>query len=256
MSMGRPVCTAPYIPAKATLQIHFRAAIGNANCCAGRLRSARCYDTNRLMLALAHLPAPIPPDLECIRRSLARTHIAHRDEGTHAAVALVLAGDAADLSVCLIRRADHESDRWSGHVALPGGRVDPLDLSPRGAAIRETREEVGLRLGRASYLGSLGAQPIGRGGKPGDMSLSSYVFYVGAVLGRFTPNEEVAEAFWVPLRHLLDPRNAGYRSAVRDGEAYESPAVLYEGRHIWGLTYRVLTTFFERMQLQIARPGR
>lgn len=205
---------------------------------------------------LVHLPAPIPPDLDCIRRSLAGTPIPHQEQNSHAAVALVLAGGAADLSVCLIRRADHESDRWSGHVALPGGRVDPLDLSPRGAAIRETREEVGLRLGRSSYLGSLEAQPISRDGKPGDISLSSHVFYVGEVLEQFTPNYEVARAFWVPLRHLLDPRNAGYRSAVRNGAVYDSPAVLYEDEHIWGLTYRILTAFFERMQLQIARPGR
>jgi 8-oxo-dGTP pyrophosphatase MutT (NUDIX family) len=170
-------------------------------------------------------------------------------------VALVLAGEAADLSVCLIRRAERESDRWSGHVALPGGRVDPVDSSPREAAIRETREEIGMRLERSSYLGSLGAQPISRNGKPGDISLSSYVFYAGEVLEQFTPNDEVAEAFWVPLRHLLDPRNAGFTPTSRDGVAYDSPAVIYEGHHIWGLTYRVLTAFFDRMELRIARPA-
>jgi len=35
---------------------------------------------------------------------------------------------------------------------------------------------------------------------------------------------------------------------------FDSPAVLYQGHYIWGLTYRVLTVFFERMQLRIARP--
>jgi 8-oxo-dGTP pyrophosphatase MutT (NUDIX family) len=206
------------------------------------------------MLTRPHPPAPIPPDLSCIRRSLAGTRLPDREENTHAAVALVLAGEAADLCVCLIRRAEHESDRWSGHVALPGGRVDPIDPGPREAAIRETREEVGLRLERSPYLGSLGAQRINRNGRPGDLSLSSYVFHLGQALEPFTPNYEVAEAFWVPLRHLLDPRNAGYRPTSRDGVTYDSPAVLYQGHHIWGLTYRVLTVFFERMQLRIARP--
>ena len=205
------------------------------------------------MLTHPHSPGALPPDLSHIRRSLAGTRLSEREENTHAAVALVLAGDASDLCVCLIRRAEHELDRWSGHVALPGGRVDPIDLGPREAAIRETREEVGLRLERSPYLGSLGAQPINRNGRPGELSLSSYVFHLGEVLEQFTPNDEVAEAFWVPLRHLLDPRNAGYRPTTRDGVTYDSPAVLYQGHHIWGLTYRVLTIFFERMQLRIAR---
>jgi 8-oxo-dGTP pyrophosphatase MutT (NUDIX family) len=220
----------------------------------GRLHGISRCDTNNPMPAHPYPRAPNSPDLGDIRRNLAGVRSPDREENTHAAVALVLAGEAANLSVCLILRATRESDRWSGHVALPGGRVDPRDLSPRAAAIRETREEVGIRLGRSSYLGSLGAQPISRDGKPGDISLSSYVFYVGEVLKQLTPNHEVAEAFWAPLQHLLDPRNAGYTPTSRDGVPYDSPAVVYQGHHIWGLTYRVLTAFFERLQLRIARP--
>jgi len=202
-----------------------------------------------------HHFVPFPPDLGHIRRSLAGIGLPDREENTHAAVALVLAGEATDLSLCLIRRAEHDADRWSGHVALPGGRVDPVDLSSREAAIRETREEVGLLLEGSSYLGSLGAQRINRSGMPGDRTLSPHVFHLGDALEPFTPNYEVAEAFWVPLRHLLDPRNAGYRPTTRDGVTYDSPAVLYQGHPVWGLTYRVLTVFFERMRLQIARPA-
>jgi 8-oxo-dGTP pyrophosphatase MutT (NUDIX family) len=202
-----------------------------------------------------HPTAPIPPHLDHIRRSLAGTHPPDQAQNAHAAVALVLAGEVADLSLCLIRRAEHEPDRWSGHVALPGGRVDPIDLGSREAAIRETREEVGLRLDGSLYLGSLGAQRINRNGIPGDRTLSPHVFYLGDSLQQFTPNYEVAEAFWVPLRHLLDPRNGGYRPTPRDGAIYDSPAVIFQGHPVWGLTYRVLTVFFERMQLQIARPG-
>src|SRR6266511_827131 len=94
------------------------------------------------------------------------------------------------------------------------------------------------------------ALPISTG-----MSLSSFVFHLGDSLERFTPSDEVAEAFWVPLRHLLDPRNAGQRPTVRDGVSLSPPAVLYQGHFIWGLTYRVLTLFFEQMDLMIARLG-
>ncbi len=208
------------------------------------------------MIAHPSRAVPTSPDLERIRRALAGTELPDRQpERPQAAVALVLAGEAVNLHVCLIRRAEHEPDRWSGHMALPGGRVESYDPSARAAAIRETLEEVGLRLDRAPYLGSLETMPVSSAGKPTGMSLSSFVFHLGDSLERFTPSDEVAEAFWVPLRHLLDPRNAGQRPTVRDGVSLSPPAVLYQGHFIWGLTYRVLTLFFEQMDLRIARLG-
>jgi 8-oxo-dGTP pyrophosphatase MutT (NUDIX family) len=197
---------------------------------------------------------PHPPHLSRIQLGLAGARLPEQEEDTHAAVALVLAGQAADLSLCLIRRAEHEADRWSGHVALPGGRVDPVDRNSKDAAIRETREEVGLSLDHSPYLGWLGALRINRNGIPGDRKLAPHVFHLGEELAPLTPNYEVAEAFWVPLRHLLDPRNVGYRPTPRDGGMFDSPAVIYQGHPIWGLTYRILTIFFERMELRIARP--
>ena len=196
--------------------------------------------------------APIPPDLERIRRALAGTQLPDRPpEGKQAAVALVLAGEAADLHICLIRRAEHEQDRWSGHMALPGGRVDSGDPSARAAAIREAWEEVGLRLDPAPYLGSLATQPVHSAGQLTEMSLCSFVFHLGETLEPLAPTDEVAEAFWVPLRHLLDPENAVHRLTPRNGVTLEFPAVLYQGHYIWGLTYRVLTMFFEHMQLRM-----
>jgi 8-oxo-dGTP pyrophosphatase MutT (NUDIX family) len=208
-----------------------------------------------LMLAHPRRTIPMSPDLERIRRALAGSELPDRKSaGKHAAVALVLAGEAADLHVCLIRRAEHEPDRWSGHMALPGGRVDAIDSSIRAAAIRETREEVGLQLDRAPYLGALATMPVSSAGQPTGMSLSSFVFHFGDMLERFTLSDEVAEAFWVPLRHMLDPRNAARRPTLRDGVSLDRPAIVYQGHYIWGLTYRVLTMFFEHMQLRIARP--
>lgn len=203
-----------------------------------------------------HPVPPIPPDLELIRRSLAGTQLPDaRPEGKLAAVALVLAGESADLHMCLIRRAEHERDRWSGHIALPGGRVDAGDPNARAAAIREAREEVGLRLDHVPCLGSLRTQPVHSAGKLTDMSLSSFVFHLGETLEPLAPaDSEVAEAFWVPLRHLLDPGNAIHRPTPRDGGILEFPAVLYQGHYIWGLTYRVLGMFFEHMELRIACP--
>jgi 8-oxo-dGTP pyrophosphatase MutT (NUDIX family) len=62
-----------------------------------------------------------------------------------------------DAEILFIKRAGRVGDRWSGHTALPGGRRDLTDDDDRAAAIRETKEEVGLDLTRPDcfYVGNL-----------------------------------------------------------------------------------------------------
>lgn len=48
--------------------------------------------------------------------------------------------------VLFIKRASRVGDRWTGHVAFPGGRRDPEDADDFAAAVRETSEEVGIDL--------------------------------------------------------------------------------------------------------------
>ena len=51
------------------------------------------------------------------------------------------------LEVLFIKRAARKGDRWTAHVAFPGGKRDPGDRGDLDTAVRETLEEVGLHLG-------------------------------------------------------------------------------------------------------------
>jgi hypothetical protein len=62
-----------------------------------------------------------------------------------------------DAEVIFIKRAARQGDRWTSHVALPGGKRDPEDEDDKAVAVRETFEEIGLDLKSpdAFYVGNL-----------------------------------------------------------------------------------------------------
>ncbi len=62
-----------------------------------------------------------------------------------------------DPEILFIKRASHAGDRWAGHIAFPGGKKEPSDVDDQAAAVRETREEVGLDLEteHCLYVGKL-----------------------------------------------------------------------------------------------------
>lgn len=111
--------------------------------------------------------------------------------------------------VLFIKRASRKGDRWTSHIALPGGKLDPEDEDDKAAAVRETWEEVGLDLKQyAIYCGNLPQRLVTtHWGKKPLMVLCPYVFLLTAhdvPPLRLQPSE-VAATHWVPLRSLLAP---------------------------------------------------
>lgn len=158
-----------------------------------------------------------------------------------AAVAVLLAPEPE--SVLLIRRAEREGDPWSGHMGLPGGRLDPQDPDLLATAMRETVEEVGCALSRHSMLGTLD-DVWPRSPLPRLIVVRPYVFGLSE-RPPVSLSGEVAEAFWVPLAELRRPEV--YRDTVIQlrGEDRVFPAYHLEPGVVWGLTERILTPLLE-----------
>ncbi len=185
------------------------------------------------------------PTLDVIASSLAdyEPRLVDRHGGSRASVAMVLRDSGERPEVLFIERARHEQDPWSGHMAFPGGRVDPGDEgSTRRAAERETLEEVGLSLEDAAYLGRLDDLE-GRPKRSDSLIISAHVYQVEAPRP-LRWNYEVAQAFWFPLAGLLDEtRHVPYPTQWK---GMDMPGILVgqPGRHIvWGLTYRFIDVF-------------
>jgi len=170
-----------------------------------------------------------------------------------ASVALVLAGPEDDPRLCFIQRATRAGDPWSGQMAFPGGRAEEWDPTPRAVAERETREEVGLVLDNAEYLGRLSELRISHSGVVTKDVLSPFVYYIGVELPRFGTSEEVENAYWIPLRELWDERHATTFEYERQGAPVRLPGIRHGDRIIWGLTYMMLESFAEALGARL--PG-
>ena len=88
--------------------------------------------------------------------------------------------------------------RGTERFMLVGGKLEPGE-SAREAALRETREEVGLEIESATLLGEFHSEAAN---EP-DHTLHSTVFWVESE-AEPVASAEIAEVRWTPLRHHPD----------------------------------------------------
>jgi len=161
-----------------------------------------------------------------------------------AAIALVLRPSAeGEPELLMIKRAEAEGDPWSGHIACPGGRMDPTDRDLEHTAIRETWEETGIDLERdGRILGTLDdISPLTATLPP--IVIRPFVAVVEPDV-KIVPSLEVAEAFWVPMAAIRATERWGRGSVAIRGVGEREVDVFRHGDYtVWGLTHRALTQF-------------
>ena len=173
------------------------------------------------------------------------------DVERRAAVAAIVRPSAGDLEVLLIRRAEREGDPWSGHMAFPGGGHEPHDEDLARTSIRETMEEVGLRLDeRGTLLGRLDDVRAMAGGRVTGLVVSPFVFHVDSEAAVDT-SDEVAELHWAKLGPMFRGERDATIDYVWQGQTLRLPGFRVDGstdRIVWGLTHKMLAHFFARLR--------
>lgn len=185
--------------------------------------------------------------IEHIRKILASHRPAHpaAEADMRAGVAVLLQPQQDDLHMLFIHRAQHPQDPWSGHMAFPGGRHEPGDPSLQITTQRETKEEVGIDLAlHGEYLGQLATVQAAPRGRSINMAVSPFVYVVSPEARPAPDPVEVQDTIWVPLAFMQqDGVEQQVSRHLHDGTSIEVPALLYGGKTIWGLTYRMLQGF-------------
>lgn len=151
-----------------------------------------------------------------------------------AAVLIGLVARPAGLSLLLTQRTAHLSAH-AGQISLPGGRMEPEDLNPSAAALREAREEIGLDPARVEVLGALRTYETVTG-----FRIHPIVGWIEPPVTFRTDPFEVEELFEVPFDFVLDPRNHRREGGMRDGRRRQFYVLPYERRYIWGATAGIL----------------
>lgn len=141
----------------------------------------------------------------------------------------------------LTLRPDTMTDH-AGQVALPGGKVDPLDLDEVAAALREAHEEVGIAPHDVDVLGKGAAYITG--------TRYRITPVIGLLPHDFVPVPEpgeVAAVFETPLEFLMNTANHTAAETFYKGKNrhyYEMP---HNGYRIWGVTAGIIRRLYQTL---------
>lgn len=213
--------------------------------------SLTAEQVRRFLRTVGPVPAQLYARLE--RRDLQGTLLprpASPPPGTTAmpaAVAVLIYPSAGGLSLALTRRTSHLPTH-AGQISFPGGRIEADDPSALEAALRETREELGVAEPLALWA-ELSTVYI----PPSNFQVQPFVLFAP---GRpvFHPNtDEVDQVLEVGLDHLLDP--ASLETEVRDvaDGRYVVPYFRFETHKIWGATAMILGDLIGRIETGLSQ---
>ncbi len=140
------------------------------------------------------------------------------------------------LHTTFIKRSIYDGAH-SGQIAFPGGQLERVDENLQDTALRETSEEIGLRVTSQEIVGQLSKLYI----PVSDFCVTPYVACLKNAPKTYTPDpEEVGEVLEIPLEELYAPSNLIKEKITVRGTTIQAPAYQPYGHTIWGATAMIL----------------
>lgn len=164
-----------------------------------------------------------------------------RPDARSAGVLMLLFPKDQELHLPLILRPTYEGVH-SGQMALPGGKVELHDEDIIHTALRETEEEIGVKIKREQVLGILTDLYI----PPSNISVTPVVAFCEQEPAYILDPMEVADIVDFSISELRDLQNQLITQVpVVGGVMLDVPAFSLQGKIVWGATAMMLSELLD-----------
>jgi 8-oxo-dGTP pyrophosphatase MutT (NUDIX family) len=182
---------------------------------------------------------------EKLRQALAsRQRIGLNRTGlTEAAVLIPIFCKDGEYHILFTQRSD-QVPQHKGQISFPGGARSGTDTTLEDTALRESREEIGLKSEDAEIVGDLDNTPTTTSG----YNISPFVAFIPYPYKFTLSPYEITEIFSIPVSALLHKANRKKESYTFGGKVFVNRSYEYEGRVIWGATARIVEQLLEIWQ--------
>lgn len=161
------------------------------------------------------------------------------EQGANTAVTLLLKLRRNDFDLLLVKRVENPSDTWSGQMALPGGKREPKDINLKETAVRETLEEIGIKVDSNQFLGVL---RVVRSEPKSDFKILPFVVLLDGEPKLKLNKAELETFIWVPYEEVFQSKGTVQFSFGK------VPAYIFADGIVWGITYNILSEFIEAVE--------
>jgi len=166
------------------------------------------------------------------------THV----DGFHRAGVLVPIVWTGSTHEFLLTKRTETVETHKGQISFPGGMMDDDDQDIMHTALREASEELGISEASVKVLGTLDDFPT-----PSGFVITPVVGLIAALPALRLSEDEVAEAFHVPLAFFIEPGSG--RTELREFRGAQHEVWFYEhGTHmIWGATAMIIRSLLKTL---------
>ena len=175
--------------------------------------------------------------LDSIKQKLKQINLTKATNYKKAGVLILLLKESEEEYQVLFTKRSAKLKTHSGEVSFPGGKWEEIDTDLYATALRESNEEINLKIENVTKLGSL------------NFLLSRHKIEVNPFVGYldkfqdFKGNFEIDEIFTVPISFLMNDKNIIYKEFNRKDLKVYIPSWVYNGNRIWGLTAMITADF-------------
>jgi len=182
---------------------------------------------------------------EKLRQNLASRQRMDLSSGglTESAVLIPIFCKDGEYHILFAQRTD-QVPHHKGQISFPGGARSKADATLQDTALRESREEIGLKAKDAAIVGELDDTPTTTSG----YNISPFVAFIPYPYEFVLSPYEIKEVFSVPISVLLHKANRKKEHYTFGGQVYFGYSYEYEGRVIWGATAKIVQQLLEIWQ--------